>query len=58
MMHICTRELTQDSGLAPSFWLVVIGRVVSGFGGAGLHSLVSIIITGSCCQTSTKADIL
>ena len=32
-------------GLAPSFALVLVGRVVSGIGGAGINALVTIIIT-------------
>ncbi|KAK2735920.1 hypothetical protein FQN57_001060 [Myotisia sp. PD_48] len=32
------------SGFGPSFWTVISGRLISGFGGAGMSSLVSILV--------------
>lgn len=34
------------SGLAPSLPIAILGRAISGIGGAGMGSLVSICITG------------
>ena len=34
------------SGFASTFWLLMVGRVVSGIGGAGIVPLTAIIITG------------
>ena len=34
------------SGFAPTFWLLMVGRVVSGIGGGGIMPLTTIIITG------------
>ena len=34
------------SGIASTFWLLMVGRVVSGIGGAGIVPLTAIIITG------------
>jgi hypothetical protein len=38
--------LTNVSGLAPSMSIEILGRIVSGIGGAGLQTLVSLIILG------------
>ncbi|KAF1981182.1 MFS general substrate transporter, partial [Aulographum hederae CBS 113979] len=35
-------------GVAPTFWMVLLGRVVSGIGGAGMYVLVTVIITDLC----------
>lgn len=35
-----------SSGLGWTFWLVVVGRVITGVAGAGMTVLVSILITG------------
>ncbi|KAL1649423.1 hypothetical protein SLS58_001478 [Diplodia intermedia] len=37
---------TNSSGIAPSLGIVILGRVLSGIGSAGMSALVSIIITG------------
>lgn len=34
------------SGLAPDMWIVIVGRAISGIGGAGVMTMSSIIITG------------
>jgi hypothetical protein len=36
----------QHSGIGSTLWQVILGRVVSGIGGAGMTALVSILITG------------
>lgn len=36
------------SGAGATLGQVIAGRAISGMGGAGMTSLVSIIITGSC----------
>lgn len=38
--------LTNASGLAPSMSVEILGRIVSGVGGAGLQTLISLIILG------------
>jgi len=45
-------ELTDGSGSGRTLQEVVLGRVLSGIGGAGIHCLVSIVIAGTnsnCC---------
>lgn len=37
---------TLTSGIGPSFAVVLLGRALSGIGGAGMTALVSIIIAG------------
>ena len=48
------------SGLAPDMWIVIVGRAISGIGGAGVMTMSSIIITGtfSSCVGATSTDSL
>jgi len=41
-----TFKLTSRSGLGQTLLQVVIGRIISGVGGAGINCLVSIVIAG------------
>ena len=34
------------SGTATELWQIILGRVVSGAGGAGMTSMIAVIITG------------
>ena len=38
----------QHSGIGLTLPQVILGRVVSGVGGAGMTAIVSILITGNC----------
>lgn len=38
--------LMGHSGVGNTMWQVIVGRVISGVGGAGMTALVSILITG------------
>jgi hypothetical protein len=38
--------LTLESGIGSSMSMVIGGRIISGTGGAGMTSLVAVIITG------------
>ena len=42
----CLTQDDNESGLAPSLPVAILGRTISGIGGAGMGSLVSICITG------------
>lgn len=51
-MLICGYSSSSDhrlgSGVAQSLPVVIVGRVISGIGSAGMVALVSIILTGMC----------
>jgi hypothetical protein len=50
-----TLQLTVFSGLGQSLPQVVLGRLVAGIGGAGVNSMVSIVIAGEIAlSTSTR----
>lgn len=38
--------------------IVILGRIISGMGGAGIMTMSSIIITGTSTTTSIDAQIL
>lgn len=38
--------LTKSSGIASKFWTILLGRAISGIGGAGMVGLVAVIIAG------------
>lgn len=39
------RILTVNSGIGSQMWMVVLGRAISGSGGAGIMTISSVIIT-------------
>jgi hypothetical protein len=43
-----------ESGVAQTWWQVLAGRVISGAGGAGVISLVFIVIAGKSHVVSTQ----
>ena len=47
-----TFKLTSRSGLGQDLLQVVLGRVISGIGGAGINCLVSIVIAGIAKATT------
>lgn len=40
-----------SSGVGTTYWHVLLGRVVSGIGGAGMVGLVAVIIAGTIRST-------
>lgn len=45
-------------GLAPSIWVAICGRLVAGFGAAGMTDLVSVIVNGKLPYSHSMKDIL
>jgi hypothetical protein len=40
-------EMTdRESGLGRDMWAVILGRAISGIGGAGISGMAAVIITG------------
>jgi MFS family permease len=48
-------DLHTPSGIGPSLGVVILGRVITGIGGAGANALVSLIILGKKLLSISKA---
>ena len=42
------------SGIGQTLWMVILGRAISGIGGAGIMTVSSIIITGMSSKCLTQ----
>lgn len=45
-----TNDAFLRSGVGQSMWQVIVGRVISGSGGAGMMALAAVIITGESAE--------
>jgi MFS family permease len=60
----CVQDLHTRSGIGPSLSIVILGRVITGIGGAGANALVSLIILGrdslsrSKCFAELETDLV
>ena len=50
-MDMESHNIILYSGAGQSMWQVIVGRVISGSGGAGLTSLAAVIIAGKFALT-------
>lgn len=45
------------SGLGSQMWIVILGRAISGIGGAGTMTISSVIITGTLINQTARIPL-
>lgn len=60
-LHSTTQRTTYEPtyrGIGQTMWQVLVGRVVSGFGQAGMMVLAAVVITGNFPRTQTSICLI